>query len=92
VLRTQAWAHAHPEETRLYLARETNNSEYWIRAAYGENAHDRLKTDLSEQSIDAVQHFTDFLAHWKFIPQSFDVRGWVDVRPLEAAQRERLAV
>jgi ABC-type nitrate/sulfonate/bicarbonate transport system substrate-binding protein len=92
VLRAQDWASVHPDETRLYLARETNNSEYWVRAAYGENAHERLKTDLSKQSIHALQNFTDFLARWNFIPSSFDVGLWIDVRAIEVAQREREAV
>jgi ABC-type nitrate/sulfonate/bicarbonate transport system substrate-binding protein len=92
VLHAQDWASAHPDETRLFLARETNSSEYWVRTAYGENAHERLKTDLSEQSIRALAHFTDFLARWNFIPTSLDVSEWIDVRPIEVARREREAV
>jgi ABC-type nitrate/sulfonate/bicarbonate transport system substrate-binding protein len=92
VLRAQAWAHSHPDETRRFLARETNSSEYWTRVAYGEDAHDRLKTDLAESSINAIQHFTDFLARHKLIPESFKVRDWVDVRPFEAVQQRRAAI
>jgi ABC-type nitrate/sulfonate/bicarbonate transport system substrate-binding protein len=92
VLRAEAWAQEHPDETRLFLARETNTNEYWARTAYGEDAHNRLKTDLAEQSINGLQHFTDFLARWEFIPRSFNVREWIDVRPFEAAQRQRVAV
>ena len=92
VLRAEAWAHAHPAETRLYLAREMNASEYWISVAYGDDAHLRLKTDLAESSIAGLQHFTDFLARWKFIPTSFDVRQWIDIRPLEAVRSARVAV
>ena len=92
VLRAEAWAHAHPDETRLYLSRELNASEYWITAAYSENAHKRLKTDLAEESVSALQNFTDFLHRWKFIPSSFDVGQWIDVRPLEAARSAKIAV
>ena len=84
VLRAEQWAHTHGEETRRYLARETNSSEYWVNAAYGEDAHLRLRTALDEQAIDALQDFTQFLHRWRFIPQSFDVRDWIDRRPLEA--------
>lgn len=91
VLRAEDWARSHPDETRRYLARETNASEYWVRVAYGDNAQDRLKTDLSDQSVGGLQHFTDFLHRWKFIPQSFDVRSWIDARPLEAARSARAA-
>lgn len=85
VLRAEAWAQSHPSEVRRYLARETNSSEYWVAAAYGEDAQTRLRTDLSEQSITAIEDFTAFLHRWNFIPQTFDVRGWIDPRPLEAA-------
>ncbi|MNF86435.1 hypothetical protein D3C84_688720 [compost metagenome] len=84
VLRAEQWAHTHPEETRRYLARETNSSEYWVSAAYGDDAHLRLRTELDEQAIAALQDFTHFLHRWRFIPKSFDVRDWIDPRPLQA--------
>jgi ABC-type nitrate/sulfonate/bicarbonate transport system substrate-binding protein len=86
VLRAEAWAQEHPSEVRRYLARETNSSEYWVSIAYGQDAQKRLKTDLAEQSVTAIQDFTDFLHRWGFIPQRFDARDWIDPRPLEAAQ------
>ncbi|MCA2928763.1 MAG: ABC transporter substrate-binding protein [Burkholderiales bacterium] len=87
VLRAEQWATQNPEEARRYLARETNSSEYWVTVAYGNNAHERLTTDLSEASILGLQDFTDFLARWEFIPNSFDVRTWIDPRPLQQAQK-----
>jgi ABC-type nitrate/sulfonate/bicarbonate transport system substrate-binding protein len=92
VLRAEAWAQDNASEVRRYLARETNASEYWVSVAYGNDAQTKLKTDLAEQSIAALQNFTDFLARWKFIPRSFDVNEWIDSRPLEAAQSARIAV
>jgi len=74
VLRAEQWAHTHPEDTRRYLAQETNSSEYWVTAAYGSDAHLRLRTALDEQAIAALQDFTHFLHRWRFIPTSFDVR------------------
>jgi ABC-type nitrate/sulfonate/bicarbonate transport system substrate-binding protein len=91
VLRAEAWAQEHPSDIRRFLARETNSSEYWVTVAYGQDAQTKLKSDLSEQSVAGIQHFTDFLARWKFIPETFDVRSWIDVRPLEAARSARLA-
>jgi len=84
VLRAEQWAQLHPDETRRYLARETNSSEYWVSAAYGDDAHQRLRTALDEQAIEALQDFTHFLHRWRFIPNSFDVRQWIDPRPLQA--------
>ncbi|WP_010171298.1 ABC transporter substrate-binding protein [Pseudomonas sp. PAMC 25886] len=92
VLRAEQWAHTHPEETRRYLAQETNSSEYWVTAAYGNDAHLRLRTGLDEQAITALQDFTHFLHRWRFIPKSFDVREWIDARPLEALLNGKTAL
>ncbi|QNQ10828.1 ABC transporter substrate-binding protein [Sphingomonas alpina] len=92
VLRAETWAQDHASDVRRYLARETNASEYWVSVAYGDNAQTRLKTDLAEQSLTALQDFTDFLHRWNFIPRSFDVREWADFRPLQAALSTRIAV
>jgi ABC-type nitrate/sulfonate/bicarbonate transport system substrate-binding protein len=91
VLRAEAWAHQHQDETRRFLARETNSSEYWVSVAYGENPKNRLRTNLAEESIDALQDFTNFLHRWNFLPKTFDVRDWIDVRPFEAAKGKVLA-
>lgn len=89
VVRAEEWAWAHPDDTRRFLARETNSSEYWVTQAYGVDAHLRLKTDLAEQSIVALQDFADFLLRWQFIPQAVDVRSWIDPRPLQAVLSAR---
>jgi len=82
VIRAEEWAH--PEETRQFLARESNSSEFWVTAAYGTDAHLRLRTNLNEASITALQDFAHFLHRWKFIPNAVDVRDWIDARALEA--------
>ena len=89
VLRAEAWAWVHPEETRQFLARESNASEYFVTAAYGTDAHLRLKTNLDELSITALQDFSNFLHRWKFIPNIVDVRSWVDARAFQAALEGR---
>jgi ABC-type nitrate/sulfonate/bicarbonate transport system substrate-binding protein len=85
VLRAEAWAQVHPEETRQFLARESNSSEYWVATAYGTDAHLRLKTNLDDLSITALQDFSNFLHRWKFIPNAVDVRSWIDARAFQAA-------
>jgi ABC-type nitrate/sulfonate/bicarbonate transport system substrate-binding protein len=89
VLRAEAWAWSHPEETRQFLARESNSSEYWVTAAYGSDAHLRLKTNLQERSVSALQDFSNFLHRWGFIPNAVDVRSWIDGRALDAAPQSR---
>lgn len=83
VLRAEEWARAHPDETRRFLARETNSSEYWVNVAYGKDAHERLRTDFSKESLDGLQDFINFLHRWHFIPNLFSVNDWIDVRPFE---------
>jgi ABC-type nitrate/sulfonate/bicarbonate transport system substrate-binding protein len=83
VMRAERWAWVNPDDTRRFLARELNTSEYWVAAAYGEDANRRLHTALDERSILALQQLTDFLERWGFIPQRFDVRDWIDERPLQ---------
>jgi ABC-type nitrate/sulfonate/bicarbonate transport system substrate-binding protein len=89
VLNAEEWAWAHPDETRQFLARESNSSEYWVSAAYGTDAHLRLRTNLEEPSITALQDFTNFLHRWQFIPNAVDVRTWIDPRALNAALEAR---
>ncbi|ANC03698.1 MULTISPECIES: ABC transporter substrate-binding protein [Pseudomonas] len=84
VLRAEDWAQRHPDETRRYLARETNSSEYWVSVAYGNDAHLRLRTALDEQALAALQDFVHFLKRWRFIPASFTVSDWIDRGPLDA--------
>src|SRR6202522_3884126 len=84
VIRAEAWASVHPEETRQFLARESNSSEFWVTAAYGNAAHLRFRTNLNEASIVALQDFVHFLHRWQFIPSAVDVRDWIDARALEA--------
>jgi 2'-hydroxybiphenyl-2-sulfinate desulfinase len=81
------WAESHPSETRAYIARETGSTEEWVRFAYGDDLHQQLRTDLSSENLAALQHFTDFLHQYGFLPESFDVRAWSDPSALEAAHR-----
>lgn len=92
VVRAERWAAANPESTRQYLARETNASEAVVTLAYGENAHLRLGTSFSEDNIRGLQDFVDFLARWNFIDASFDVREWIEARPLADAARRLAAI
>ncbi|TFW22898.1 ABC transporter substrate-binding protein [Duganella callida] len=89
VLRAEGWAQQHPDDTRRFLARETNSSEFFVAKAYGEDAHLKLRTDLSAHSIAGLQDFADFLHRWQFLPAAVDVRGWIDARPLQAALAQR---
>jgi ABC-type nitrate/sulfonate/bicarbonate transport system substrate-binding protein len=87
VLQAGQWAEDHPAEAIAYVAKETASDERWVRAAYGHDLHQHLKTDLEESSIEALVDFTDFLGERGFLPGRFDVRSWIDPRPLAAAKK-----
>jgi ABC-type nitrate/sulfonate/bicarbonate transport system substrate-binding protein len=90
VLRAQDWARAHPDDTRRFLARESNTSQYRVTVAYGLDGRQRLDTTLSDTNIAGLQDFSDFLLRWGFLPAAVDVRAWIDGRPFAAAlERER---
>jgi ABC-type nitrate/sulfonate/bicarbonate transport system substrate-binding protein len=79
------WAEQNRDEAIAYVAKETRSSERAVQRAYGGNVNNHLSTDLESPSIDALANFTLFLHEWKFIPNNFDVREWIDPRPLQLA-------
>lgn len=87
VLKAEAWSKQHPEETRQYLARESNSSEYWVVKAYGDDAHLRLNTNFDPLSVQALQDLSDFLYRWQFIPQQISVQDWISSSAYEQAQQ-----
>jgi len=76
------WSAAHPAETAAYIASESGSTEQWVRKAYGEDLHLHQYTDLAESSIKGLETYTKFLADRGFIAQNFDVRAWIDPKPL----------
>lgn len=78
------WADQNAEEALAYIVRETGSPEQFVRAAYGgDTLHRRLKTDLNNASVDALQDFSDFLFDRGFLPARVDVAAWIDRRPFE---------
>ncbi|MDO9180563.1 MAG: ABC transporter substrate-binding protein [Agitococcus sp.] len=76
------WAAAHPAETLAYVSHETGSNEQWVKAAYGADLHLHQRTDLSEQSIAGLEAYKNFLFAHGFLKNDFDVRAWIDPRPL----------
>ncbi len=76
------WAETHPLEAVGYVAKEARTSEHFVRRGYGNDVHQHLRTDLDEPSLLALADFATFLHQWQFIPNSINVREWVDPRPL----------
>lgn len=81
------WACANATDTRAYIARETRTAEHWVRHAYPADLHLQLKIDLDQHDIAAFSNFKDFLLRHSFIPHDFDIEGWIDPAPLQAARQ-----
>ncbi|MCE7796153.1 ABC transporter substrate-binding protein [Sphingobium sufflavum] len=79
--RASAWAEAHPDEVRRFVAREVNASEEVVAAANGPDLHRHLGIGLEPELLDAISHYKDFLHEWGFLAENFDVAEWVDHRP-----------
>ena len=89
ILDAGEWARQNPAETAAYVGRETGSTADWVRFAYGDDLHEHLGTDLSEQNLKALTHFKDFLLKHHFLPADFDVTAWAEPGPLAAAHALR---
>jgi ABC-type nitrate/sulfonate/bicarbonate transport system substrate-binding protein len=87
VLLAGQWAADNPREAIRYVARETSSSEEAVERAYGKDVGEHLRTDLEESSIEALGDFKDFLFSRGFLKNDFDVRTWIDPRPLALARK-----
>ncbi len=86
VVRAANWARGHPDDTVRFIAREIGASEdAVVGPPTAPQVHEHLALTLDAEQIGAIEHFKDFLLEWGFLPADFDVRAWVDPRPLGAA-------
>ncbi|MET0287698.1 MAG: ABC transporter substrate-binding protein [Polyangiales bacterium] len=88
VLQAGRWAATHQREAVEYVAKETHSTPEAVTRAYGNNVGTHLQTDLEDSSISALADFTQFLFEHDFLQGNFDVRAWIDPRPLAQAKRE----
>ncbi|MGH6806718.1 MAG: ABC transporter substrate-binding protein, partial [Ensifer adhaerens] len=79
--RASAWAEAHPDDVRRFVAREVGASEEVVAAANGPDLHRHLGIGLEPELVGAIGHYKDFLHEWGFLAQNFDIEAWVDRRP-----------
>lgn len=89
--RVASWAEANPHDAVRLIANEIGVGEDAVWAANGPEVHRHLALTLDEEQSVAFDHFSEFLLEWGFIPAEFDVAGWIDYAPLEAAQRRKAA-
>jgi ABC-type nitrate/sulfonate/bicarbonate transport system substrate-binding protein len=89
--RAGAWAEAHPDEVRRFVAREVGASEEVVAAANGPELHKHLGIGLDPQLVEAIGHYKDFLYEWGFLERDFDINAWVDTRPWAALETRAVA-
>lgn len=82
VVAVGAWSESHPAETLMYVSRETQCQEAWVRQAYGEDLHLHQHTQFSDTAIRALDTYKNFLLRWGFIARDFDTAGWIEPTPL----------
>lgn len=84
VIEAGEWAKTHPAETVTWIGRETGWAERSVRRSFGDQIHNHLTIDLSEQNVQGLDTLKNFLFANGFLANDFDTQQWVDTRPLEA--------
>ncbi|MDM9645586.1 ABC transporter substrate-binding protein [Rhizobium sp. S163] len=91
VFKASAWAEAHPDETRRFVAREAGATEEQVLAANGPDVHKHLGLGLEPELVAAVGHYKDFLHDFGFLAADFDIGDWADRRHIDAFNRQAVA-
>ncbi|SCB45170.1 ABC transporter substrate-binding protein [Rhizobium multihospitium] len=91
IFKASAWAEAHPEETRRFVARESGATEEQVLAANGPEIHRHLGLGLEPDLIDAVEHYKNFLRDFGFLAGDFDIGEWVDRRHIDGFAERAVA-
>ncbi|MDQ1702000.1 MAG: hypothetical protein QOF57_1252 [Frankiaceae bacterium] len=85
LLRAASWAAEHPAETHAILASETGAPVEAAAAAYGDDAHRRLRPRFDIEAIDLLTDQKNFLLLHGFLDGDVDVQSWLDPAPFGAA-------
>jgi len=91
IFKASAWAEAHPEETRRFVARESGATEEQVLAANGPDIHRHLGLGLEPDLVDAVEHYKNFLRDFGFLAGDFDIGEWVDRRHIDGLAERAVA-
>ncbi len=91
IFKAGAWAEAHPDETRRFVAREAGATEEQVLAANGPDVHKHLGLGLEPELVAAVGHYKDFLHDFGFLAADFDIGDWADRRHIDAFTRQAVA-
>jgi ABC-type nitrate/sulfonate/bicarbonate transport system substrate-binding protein len=85
-IRAGEWAKSHRAETITMVARDVAAAEELVAPAFAPDFHEQLVPELSEEGIRMIESQKEFLLKHGFIEHDFDVRAWMDPRPLKLAR------
>lgn len=84
-LRAADWARDNLHALRAILAQETAAQPSGIEQAYRGDFHASLHPDLSAERLEFLRLQKNFLCRHGFLARDFQLEGWADPRPLQAA-------
>lgn len=85
LLSAAEWAKKNKDAARRAMAIETGCAEYWLDKGIGSDFADRLDFSLDEPLLAALEVRKRFLLDHGFLRNDFDLRTWMDPRPLQGA-------
>jgi len=86
LVRAADWAAHNGDAVRRAMAIETGTAEFWLDQGVGVDVGKRLTLSLDDELVSALESRKSFLLEHGFIRRDFDVRAWIDPRPLRNAQ------
>lgn len=87
LIRAADWASRNEDAARRAIAIETGSAEYWLDEGCMSDVAKRLGMSLDEDLVRTLEVRKDFLLEFGFIRRDFNVREWIDPRPLQNAMK-----
>jgi ABC-type nitrate/sulfonate/bicarbonate transport system substrate-binding protein len=85
VIEAAEWAKTHHRETVTFIAREQGAAEDLVELTYGPELSQTFEVNLADDKVAAIASQKAFLLRTGFIPADFDLKAWIDHRPLALA-------
>ena len=87
LIRAAIWASQNEDAARRAIAIETGSAEYWLDEGCGQDVAHRLAFSLDDDLVKALETRKSFLLEFGFMMRDFDIREWMDPRPLQNAMK-----
>jgi ABC-type nitrate/sulfonate/bicarbonate transport system substrate-binding protein len=88
LIRAARWASRNEDAARRAIAIETGSAEYWLDEGCRPDVAHRLSFSLDDELVRALEARKSFLLELGFLRRDFDIRAWIDPRPLQNALRQ----